>query len=303
MVANGGGTSGSSEQQQLKLNLGSSNSNLSNLNFIYNNSNMSNSVNNIYTAKQINNNNNCNNNNKETTTGEMSTKSDELPTENNNVVINNNFQQRSSSFKKFRESSLKQRAKQKPKRKSESDVLNNGREHSQCNGSGSNPQQPPRKDSTLARHNRIQNDTKSGELGGSCNLTPENSVRSKSASRRNSYAYKNINRQATEKNYQRRLSSIEQRHFEKVLHQKLSNYEDQVMQSFEKNSKNDVSKLDKSLSNINVSENSQTPHSLPPPQREHHVSKIKLLLHRLKPEKFTAEREDFSLYIFAQHNR
>lgn len=94
------------------------------------------------------------------------------------------------------------------------------------------------------------------------------------------------------------MSSIEQV-YEKASKINAYNFENQAIHAFY-NSKLDISKLEKSLSNINISVAES------PPQlhaHDHHVSKIKQLIQRLKPKKITEERDDFSLYLFAPHNR
>lgn len=168
---------------------------------------------------------------------------------------------------------------------------------------GNNTSQLRRNDSILSSTNRIQNDTTS------CRLTPQNSIKRHSISSRrsscvfnnNAQLYQKIQRQNSLKNHARRMSSIEQAYMadQKSPSHKLNTYNfDHTSLNAFQTSKLDLDKLDnKSQSNANVS----TPDTTS--QHEHRVSKIKQLLKRLKPEKFTAEREDFSLYIFPHTNK
>lgn len=208
--------------------------------------------------------------------------------------------QRSSSFRKFSRSSSKRK---KPKTKSESDandvVLNNDRNHLQCNGNnGNNSQQVKRNDSILSTTNRIQNDTKDTKN----KFSPQNSVRRASTSGRrgsymynNSQLYQNLNRQQSMINYQapnisqRRMSSIEH------VFEKSSNFNtlDNQNTAGLQNSKIDLDKTEKSLSNLNI------------PEIQTQIvseSKIKRLIKRLEPTIFMEEREDYSMYIFPEDN-
>lgn len=100
------------------------------------------------------------------------------------------------------------------------------------------------------------------------------------------------------------MSSIEQAYMadQKSPSHKLYSYNfDHTSINTLQTSKVDLDKLDnKSQSNANVSIPDTT---TPPQQHELRVSKLKQILKRLKPEKFTAEREDFSLYIFPHTNK
>lgn len=208
--------------------------------------------------------------------------------------------QRSSSFRKFSRSSSKRK---KPKTRSESDacdvVLNNDRNHSQCNGNnGNNSQHVKRNDSILSTTNRIQNDTKDTNN----KFSPQNSVRRASISGRrssymynNSQLYQNLNRQNSMMNQspnisQRRMSSIEH------VFEKSSNFNNLDNQNTTglQNSKIDLDKTEKSLSNLNI------------PELQTQIvseSKIKRLIKRLEPTLFMEERDDFSMYIFPEDNR
>lgn len=207
--------------------------------------------------------------------------------------------QRSSSFRKFSRSSSKRK---KPKTKSESDandvVLNNDRSPSQynVNNNGNNGQQVKRNDSILSTTNRIQNDTKDTKN----KFSPQNSVRRASTSGRrssymynNSQLYQNLNRQNSVMNYQspnisqRRMSSIEH------VFEKSSNFNNLDNQNTTglKNSKIDLDKTEKSLSNLNI------------PEIQTQIvseSKIKRLIKRLEPTLFMEEREDYSMYLFPE---
>lgn len=209
--------------------------------------------------------------------------------------------QRSSSFRKFSRSSSKRK---KPKTKSESDandvVLNNDRNHLQCNGNnnGNNSQQVKRNDSILSTTNRIQNDTKDTKN----KFSPQNSVRRASTSGRrgsymynNSQLYQNLNRQQSMINHQtpnisqRRMSSIEH------VFEKSSNFNtlDNQNTTGLQNSKIDLDKTEKSLSNLNIPEI---------PTQIVSESKIKRLIKRLEPTIFMEERDDYSMYIFPEDN-
>jgi voltage-dependent calcium channel T type alpha-1G len=115
---------------------------------------------------------------------------------------------------------------------------------------------------------------------------------------------------------QRRMSSIEQT-LEKTSSINIHNFENKS------SSKIDV---DKSTSNINEQQQQQQqqPPSPPPASQtdqqqtsvqqlqspifnqhcsEKHGSKIKQLIKRLKPDNFTEEREEYSLYLFSDENK
>lgn len=149
--------------------------------------------------------------------------------------------------------------------------------------------------------------------------TAASTIRRNSYVFNNSQVYQNLNRRNSFKNYQhnpnnrRRMSSIEHV-YQKASFINAYNLENQTIHAF-KNSKIDLNKSEKSIiSNINLSgedlhqsqqlQNMQTSQPQIQLMDDHrNVSKIKRILKRLKPEKFTEEREDYSLYMFPRDNQ
>lgn len=213
--------------------------------------------------------------------------------------------QKKSSFKRFRRSSSK-----KKKGRSESDtevVLNNGRDPSTAtNKEPNNILQQLKKNENLIQTttNRIRNDTKDTNK-----LSPQNSFRQSVAMRRNSaminnsqqfaehYGLQSVTTAKNHLNYRRRMSSIEQV-YEKSSNIKLYNLENIKSSGESINAKIELASIQKSL----IGDGELVGEAqLPEPVIQE--GRFKRLLMYMWPEEFTEEREQYSLYIFAEDNR
>lgn len=209
--------------------------------------------------------------------------------------------QKKSSFKRFRRSSSK-----KKKGRSESDievVLNNGRDPS--TDPNTTLQQLKKNENLIqTTTNRIRNDTKDTNK-----LSPQNSFRQSVAMRRNSaminnsqqfaehFGFQSVTTAKNHLNYRRRMSSIEQV-YEKSSNIKLYNLENIKSSGESINSKIELASIQKSL----IGDGELVGEAqLPEPVVQE--GRFKRLLMYLWPDEFTEEREQYSLYIFAEDNR
>ncbi|XP_055913399.1 voltage-dependent T-type calcium channel subunit alpha-1I isoform X3 [Eupeodes corollae] len=263
--------------------------------------------------------------------GQLQIKSTQNSTSSGNTFNTQN--QKTPGLNRFRRSSSKKKKNPtdgSPEIDEENIILNNGRDSSQLLSKSNQ-----RIDPFLRSANRIQNNTKDTNNKNS----PQNSMRRLSVAsstggiesgsgggRRascvynNSQFYQNINRHNSMKNYSgRRMSSIEIA-FGKASNLNLYNLEANRKSMSYTNSKIDLDKWQKSLSNLNEPEmlqqakdekaakkkeaylqNQQQSHSIL--TNSERVSKIKILIERLKPTNFTEERDSYSMYIFPEDNR
>lgn len=222
--------------------------------------------------------------------------------------------QRSSSYKKSSSRHGGSTKRKKPKTKSESDtcdlvVLNNGREKSQITRSDQH---------ILQAVNRIQNDTKEEPFNRATltqrrmsSVSGSSLQQQRRASLANNQLYMNLGRRSSKNinspvSMSRRMSSIEQV-YEKVSNINIYNFEQPAQVKTDDKTKLDIGVLQQSLANINIPRRTSTvneycemqvPSPTPPPK-----TKIGVLIDRLKPHDFIAERETYSLYLFPETNR
>ncbi|XP_063917204.1 voltage-dependent T-type calcium channel subunit alpha-1G-like isoform X2 [Zophobas morio] len=209
--------------------------------------------------------------------------------------------QRKCSWKLTNRPSLR-RKKNRSGSDSEAVPLNNGRDHSQCNGGGISRQASLRNDSLLQSSIRIQNDTQSDTPNNKSakGLSPQNSIRNRSNT------YSSVPQVSTAPTLTRHnslvTSSITQpkinTQINKCSSPTLSRKSSQV-EPKSVNSLNDKTVPERSLPKIKMEDCIPTEQELPRTR----MSRIKNLLMMYEPAGCLKEREDYSLYIFPQENR
>ncbi|KAF2893229.1 hypothetical protein ILUMI_12948 [Ignelater luminosus] len=231
--------------------------------------------------------------------------SEKVSETNNNKPGNSEDQekpkiQRGYSWKLPSRSSLR---KKKNRSGSDSDAvpLNNGRDHSQCNGGGVTRHASLRNDSLLQSSIRIQNDTQRDTPNNRSAKasSPQNSFRNRS----NTYSpvpqvtwTPNLTRQNSLSSHissQSKISAF-QAQFTKNNSPTMSR-EQGYNEPKSINTVKDAS--ERSLPKINLEEfstNSKT---------EEKVSRLKKFMMLIEPKGYMKERDEFSLYIFPPHNR
>ncbi|XP_068915162.1 voltage-dependent T-type calcium channel subunit alpha-1G-like [Tenebrio molitor] len=208
--------------------------------------------------------------------------------------------QRKCSWKLASRPSLR-RKKNRSGSDSEAVPLNNGRDHSQCNGGGVSRQASLRNDSLLQSSIRIQNDTQRDTPNNKSakGLSPQNSFRCKAntcsavpqvttaptLTRHNSLVTSTIT--------QSKINT----QINKCSSPTLSRKSSQAMEPKSVNSLNDKTLPERSLPKIKMEDCVATEHESP------RINGIKKLLMLCEPTGCLKEREEFSLYIFPHENR
>ncbi|KAK9701208.1 Ion transport protein [Popillia japonica] len=216
----------------------------------------------------------------------------------------NEKMQRKSSWKLSSRPSLRRKKKRSG---SDSDAipLNNGRDHSQCNGGGVTRHASLRNDSLLqSTIQRIQNDTQSDTPNNKSakGLSPQNSLRGRSntsssiqqiswtptLTRHNSLT-------TTQASTQAKVNQINQiaKNNSPTISREVSYVEPKSV-----NTLNEKSETERSLPRIRLEDCISTSEN-----PEERTSKLKQFLIMMEPKGCMKEREEFSLYIFPPTNR
>nr|XP_015838484.1 PREDICTED: voltage-dependent T-type calcium channel subunit alpha-1G isoform X2 [Tribolium castaneum] len=201
--------------------------------------------------------------------------------------------QRKCSWKLTNRPSLR-RKKNRSGSDSEDVPLNNGRDHSQCNGGGVSRQASLRNDSLLQSSIRIQNDT---QRDAPNNRSPQNSIRCRS----NTYSSASQattaptltrhNSLVTSTITQSKINTQINKCTSPTLSRKSSQNEPKSV-----NSLNDKTLPERTLPKIKMED-------CIPTEEPERTSGIKKLIRICEPTGCLKEREDFSLYIFPHENR
>ncbi|RZC35961.1 voltage-dependent T-type calcium channel subunit alpha-1G, partial [Asbolus verrucosus] len=207
--------------------------------------------------------------------------------------------QRKCSWKLASRPSLR-RKKSRSGSDSEAVPLNNGRDHSQCNGGGVSRQASLRNDSLLQSSIRIQNDTQRDTPNNRSakGLSPQNSIRCRS----NTYssvpqvsaapALTRHNSLATSSVTQSKINTQINKCVSPTLSRKSGQAEPKSV-----NSLNDKSLPERALPKIKMDDCVSSERESP------RMNGIKKLLMLCEPTGCMKEREEYSLYIFPHENR